>query len=76
MCSNGQNIITLCIKKQYTWKHIMTIKAFILDIGHGLNGNKFINTINVYSPKQKNIHLIRMIEIIESGKKILSHDWI
>ncbi len=24
---------------------------------------------------KKNIHLIKMIEIIESGKKPLSHDW-
>jgi len=53
MCWNGQNITTLCIKKQYTWKHVMTIKGFILDICHGLNGNKFRNTINVYSPEQK-----------------------
>ncbi len=31
----------------------MTVKGFILDIDHGLNGNKILNTINVYSPKQK-----------------------
>jgi hypothetical protein len=42
----------------------MTVKGFILNIGHGVNENKFMNTTNVYSPKQKNRHLIRMIEII------------
>jgi hypothetical protein len=42
MCWNGQGTMILCIKKKYTWKHIMTIKGFIINIGHGLNGNKFI----------------------------------
>ncbi len=39
--------------KKYTLKHVMTVKGFILNIGHGLNENKFMNTTNVYSPKQK-----------------------
>ncbi len=53
----------------------MTIKGFILNIGHGLNENKFMNTTNVYSPKQKCKHLIKMIEIIQSAKKLLGHNW-
>jgi hypothetical protein len=43
----------LYIKRQYTWKHIMNVKGFITDIAHGLNGNKFMNNINVYSLEQK-----------------------
>jgi hypothetical protein len=39
--------------KKYTWKHVMMVKGFILDIGHGVNGNKFMHTTNVYSPKNK-----------------------
>jgi hypothetical protein len=31
----------------------MNVKGFIIDIGHGLNGNKFMNSINVYSLEQK-----------------------
>jgi hypothetical protein len=29
--------------------HITTVKSFIVDIGHGLNGNKNLNTTNVYA---------------------------
>jgi hypothetical protein len=53
MCWNGQNTMILYIKRQYRWKHILIVKDFIVDIGHGLNGNKFMNTTNVYSPQQK-----------------------
>jgi hypothetical protein len=52
----------------------MTVIGFILNIGHGLNENKFMNTTNVYSPKQKYKHLKRMIEIIYSAKKLLGHN--
>jgi hypothetical protein len=36
----------------YTWNdmHENTVKSFIFSIG--LNGNKFMNTTNVYSPKK------------------------
>jgi len=43
----------LYIERQYTWKHVLIVKDFIIDIGHGLNGNKFVNTTNVYSTKNK-----------------------
>jgi hypothetical protein len=29
-------------KKTIYWKHIMIIKGFIVNIDHGLNGNKFM----------------------------------
>ncbi len=32
----------LYINRQYTWKHVMTIKGFIINIDHGLNGNKLM----------------------------------
>jgi hypothetical protein len=35
--------------RQYTWKHVMIVKSFI--VGIGLNWNQFMNNINVYSPK-------------------------
>ncbi len=60
MCWNGQGTMILFIKRLYTRKHIMIVKAFIIDIGHGLNGNKFMKPgifmphhFNVYSLKQK-----------------------
>jgi len=36
-------------KTKYTWKHIKIIKGFIINIGHGLNGNKFIKP-NTFMP--------------------------
>ncbi len=50
MCWNGKNTMILYMK-QYTWKHVMTVKSFI--VGIGLNGNKFMSNINLYSLKQK-----------------------
>ncbi len=49
MCWNGQGTMILYIKKQCTWKHVMTVKSFIVNIGHGLNGNKFIKP-NTFMP--------------------------
>jgi hypothetical protein len=49
MSWNGKGIMILYMR-QYTWKHVMIIKSFIASIG--LNGNKFMNNINVYSLKQ------------------------
>jgi hypothetical protein len=49
MCWNGKGI-TILYMSQYTWKHVMIVKSFI--DGIGLNGNKFMNNTNVYSPKQ------------------------
>ncbi len=39
----------LYIKKQCTWKHGMIVKSFIVNIGDGLNGNKFIKP-NTFMP--------------------------
>jgi hypothetical protein len=36
--------------RQYTQKHVMIVKFFV--VGTGLNGNKSMNITNVYSPKQ------------------------
>jgi hypothetical protein len=49
MCWNGKGT-TILYMKQYTWKHVMIVKSF--NVGIGLNGNKIMNNINVYSPKQ------------------------
>jgi hypothetical protein len=46
MCWNGKGTMILYMKL-YTWKHIMIVKKII--VGIGVNGNKFINNINVYS---------------------------
>jgi hypothetical protein len=59
----------LYIERQYTWKHVLIVKDFIVDINHGLNGNKFMNTTNVYSPQPKKKHIIRRIEILHNGEK-------
>ncbi len=49
MCWNGQGT-TILYMRQYTWKHVKIVKSSIVSIG--LNGNKFMNITNVYSPKQ------------------------
>jgi len=49
MCWNGNITMILYIRRD-TWKHVMTIKSFI--VGIGLNGNKFMNIIIIYSLKQ------------------------
>jgi hypothetical protein len=49
MCWNGKDK-TILYMRWYTWKHVMIIKSFMIDIG--LNGNKFMNNTNVYSLRQ------------------------
>jgi hypothetical protein len=54
----------------------MTIKGFIVNIGHGLKRNKLTSqiilccTTNVYSPQQTNVHMSIIIETIYNREKI------
>ncbi len=66
-----QGTTVLYIKRHYTWKHIVTIKGFIANQMYKVLSRDILwcHTTNVYSLEQKDIHLIRMIEIIHNGEK-------